>query len=264
MWEQAIRTYTYFDFLERGKPARAELQTYLRGRLRTAFDRLGWDRRPGEPVDDGLLRVRLIRVLGDLGDQDILAEAGRRFEAFVRQPASLRPALRETVLRLVGRHADRATYDVLLSLARGTTNTEERSRTYSALAGALDPGLAAETLRIARSDELPPNLAGSLIWGVASGGEQPALAWAFVKDNLDALIARHGVAYRDNALAYLLANSSDPAHAAELAAFAPVQQTAGGRVSAARAADDILTHADIATRQLPAIEDWIRSRPAKP
>lgn len=262
VWEQLIRTYTYLDFLERERPERPALQAYLRGRLRPVFDRLGWDRKPGEPVDDGMLRTRVIRVLGEFGDALILEEARRRFAAFVKDPASLRPALREPVFRLVGRDADRATYDALLALARKTTSTEERGRYYSALAGARDPKLAQETLRIALSDELPPNLAGTLIWSVASSGEQPALAWSFIKENLEALVARHGVAYRDNQMPYVLTNSANPAYAAELKAFAPVLQTGGGRVNAARAEDDILTHADIVARQLPAIEEWIRRRAA--
>jgi aminopeptidase N len=262
VWEQAIRTYTYLDFLERGRPTRPALQAYLRGRLRPVFERLGWDRKQGEPIDDGLLRTRIIRVLGELGDEGVLAEARRRFATFQKDPASLRPALRDPVFRLAGRDADRATYDALLALARKATNTEERSRYYTALAGARDPALAQETLRIALSDELPPNLAGGLIWTVASGGEQTALAWSFIKANLDALVARHGVDYRDNQIPYLLTNSADPATAAELRAFTPVLQTGGGRVNAARAEDDILTHADIVARQLPAIETWIRRRAA--
>jgi aminopeptidase N len=210
----------------------------------------------------GLLRTRVIRVLGELGDEGILAEARRRFAAFQQDPASLRPALRDPVFRLVGRDADRATYDALLALARKATNTEERSRYYTALASARDSNLAQDTLRIALSDELPPNLAGGLIWTVASDGEQTSLAWSFIKENLAALVARHGVDYRDNQIPYLLTNSADPASAAELRNFTPVLQTGGGRVNAARAEDNILTHADIVARQLPAIEDWIRRRVA--
>jgi aminopeptidase N len=262
VWEQVLRTYTYLDFLERGRPARPALQAYLRGRLRPVFERLGWDRNQGEPVDDNLLRTRVIRVLGELGDESVLAEARSRFAAFQKDPASLPPALREPVFRLVGRDADRATYDALLALARKTTSTEERSRYYTALAGARDPALAQETLRIALSNELPPNLAGGLIWTVASNGEQPALAWSFIKENLDALVARHGVAYRDNQMPYVLTNSIDPAFAAELRTFAPLLQTGGGRVNVERAEDSILTNADIAARQLPPIEDWIRRRTA--
>jgi hypothetical protein len=47
-------------------------------------------------------------------------------------PTSLPTALRETVTGLAGRYADRATYDTLLALGRGTTNGDERVRYYMA------------------------------------------------------------------------------------------------------------------------------------
>ena len=60
-------------------------QAYARAKLRPIFDRLGWDPVGRESDDGALLRPRLIRVLGELGDEEILAEAKRRF---ARLPAS--------------------------------------------------------------------------------------------------------------------------------------------------------------------------------
>ena len=153
---------------------------------------LGWDAAPSEPADHTLLRARLIGVLGAFGDDAIVAEARRRFALFVKDPASLSTELRGTVTSLVGRHADRATYDTLLALARKTTNTDERVRYYSAAASARDPELARATLAIALTDELPPSLVGSLISQVASQGEHRDLAWSFVKENLAALARTSG------------------------------------------------------------------------
>ena len=168
-------------------------------------------------------------MLGDLGDETILAEAKRRFAAFVKDPASLRIGLREPVMHLAGRMADRTSYDFLQTQARTTTNTRERVRYYSALAAALDPFLAKETLAIALTDEVPTNLVGALVFGVASAGEHPDLAWAFVQENFAALASRQGPFFRDSFAANLLTNFSDRARAGELARFAPAQETAGGR-----------------------------------
>src|SRR5437588_809865 len=79
---------------------------------------------------------------GDFGDAEILREARRRFTAFLAQPASLRPGLRATVVRLAGRGADPATYESLLAYARRTLNTAERQDAYHALASARDARLA--------------------------------------------------------------------------------------------------------------------------
>src|SRR5262249_33031353 len=147
--DQVIRTLTRVYQLERGRPGQAAFAAYARGTLRPMFDRVGWQAVDGEPADRALLRARLIRTLGDFGDEAVLAEAKRRFNAFLQDATSLPPNLRDSVTHLVGRGADRATYQILLDLGRKSTSTEERVRYYSALAGAVDPALARETLAIA-------------------------------------------------------------------------------------------------------------------
>jgi aminopeptidase N len=55
-------------------------------------------------------------------------------------------------------------------------------------------------------------------------------------------------------------NFSDADRAAELASFAPVHATSGGKVVAARAQEAILIDAEFKARALPAIDDWIKRR----
>src|SRR5207302_6741029 len=105
---------------------RPALRSYARAKLRPVFDRLGWDAAGADGNDDALLRARLIRVLGELGDPQIIVEAKRRFDAFLHDPAALRPALRDTVTHLIGVTAGRSHYDTLLALARESTDTNER------------------------------------------------------------------------------------------------------------------------------------------
>jgi|KBSMisStandDraft_5_1062788.scaffolds.fasta_scaffold552406_2 hypothetical protein len=72
----------------------------MRAKLHPLFDRLGWEP-AGREAGDGP-RSSVIRVLGELGDEEILAEARRRFAAFLKNPQSLRPELCESVIHLVG------------------------------------------------------------------------------------------------------------------------------------------------------------------
>jgi len=262
--EQIVRALTRIDHLEWNRPERAALQAYGRAVLRPVFDRIGWDAAPSEPADRTLLRARLIGVLGTFGDDAIMAEARRRFALFVKDPTSLPTELRGTVTNLVGRHADRATYDTLLALARKTTNTDERVRYFSAAASARDPELARSTLAIALTDELPASLVGSLITQVAAQGEQRELAWSFVKENLATLAVRQGPAFQNTFPANLMANFTDAAHAAELAGFAPAHATSGGRIVAARSYERIMTDADFSAQQLPAVDEWLKRRMARP
>jgi aminopeptidase N len=260
VWEQVIRTFSRLDHLAHGRPERATLQSYARAKLRPVFDRLGWDAARPDADDRALLRARLIRVLGELGDREVLAEARRRFEAFRRDPAALEPALRDVVTHLVGLTADRATYDALVALARATTSTTERVRYFSAAAGARDPALAGATLALTLTDELPASLAAGVINTVAASGEQAELAWAFMQQNFAALAARQGPLFRTTFVSNFMTSFSDAARADELAGFAPVQATSGGRIVAARAQEAIMIAADVKARVLPAVDDWIKRR----
>jgi aminopeptidase N len=260
VWELLTRTFGRLDFLARDRAERPALRAYARGKLRAAFNRLGWDPRGRESDDAALMRTRLIRALGDLGDEEILAEAKRRFAAFLENPAALRPALRETVTHLVGITADRATYDTLIALARKTTNTNERLRYYSAAASARNAELARASLALTLTDELPNSVVGSLINTVASAGEQPDIALAFVRENFQALASKQGPSFRNYFVSNFMTNFSDAAHAAELGSFEPVHATTGGKMVAARAEDAIMISADLKARALPAIDEWIKKR----
>ena len=161
--------------------------------MQPAFDRLGCDATPAESADHALLRARLIGALGEFDDEAIVARAQRRFALFVKDPdIAARPTFAAPSPILSAGHADRATYDILLALARKTTNTDERVRYYSAAASARDPALAGETLAIALTDELPSSFVGTLISEVAGQGEHPDLAWSFVQANFAALAAAAG------------------------------------------------------------------------
>jgi aminopeptidase N len=258
VWDQAIGSLTTLDRLARDRAERPALQGYARARLRPLFDRLGWDGSGSGDDENTLLRASLISALGQFGDEDILAEARRRFAAFLQNPQSLPNALRDPVTHLVGIGADRASYDTLLALARKSTVTNERLRYYYAAASARDATLARATLALTLTNELPNAIVGGLINTVASSGEQPDLAWEFVQMNFYALSAKQGPSFRDAFIATFMTNFSDDAHAAELKNFAPAQETSGGRVITARALETIAISADLKTRALPAVNAWIK------
>jgi aminopeptidase N len=224
------------------------------------FDRLGWDGAGAPDDDEALLRASLIRALGEFGDEDIIAEAKRRFERFRQDPNSLSAALRDPVMHVVGISADKPTYEALLALARKATATNERLRYYFALASARDPVLAREALALTLTDELPNTIVSGVISTVASSSEQPELAWDFVQKHYDPLLAKLGPSFHDSFIPNLMTNFNDGAHIAELLQFAPAQATSGGKVMTGRAVETIAIAVDLKTRALPAVEAWIKQQ----
>ena len=262
--DQLVASIARVHKLERGRPGRAAFQAYARALLRPIFERIGWQGPDGEPVERALMRARLLSALGDLGDDAVIAEAKRRFEAFLKEPASLPSALRDPVLHLVGREADRATYETLHGLGRKSKIMSERTLYYSALASALDPALARETLAVTLTDEIPNEMARRLIFSVASQGEHAGLAVEFVKRHFETLADKFGSSFRATSMSSLMANFSDPARAEELKQFAPAYETSDGRTEAERTRERILADAEFVTRQIPAIDEWVRQHKVTP
>ena len=111
------------------------------------------------------------------------------------------------------------------------------------------------------TDELPPNIVGSMINAVASAGEQPELAWDFVQKNFAALGGKQGPSFRNYFVANFMTNFSDAERAAELARLRAGACDLGRQASsAARAEETIMIDAELKARALPAIDAWLKRR----
>src|SRR5437588_2780135 len=170
--EQIIHVFDFINRLLAAESKREEFQKYARSILRPSFDEVGWEPKSGEPVKIALLRASLIKTLGDLNDKEIVAGCRERFQKYLSDPTSIAPDLRPAVLAVVGRYADETTWNKLHELGLKTTSIEEKQNYYDALAGTVDPKLAARTLEISLGDELPTSRATYLVGKVGRQSEQ--------------------------------------------------------------------------------------------
>jgi aminopeptidase N len=92
VYDQIINTLAFINRLLAGDPARPRFQQYARAILRPAFDRVGWDAKPGESSNMMILRGCLIRGLGLLNDSDVIAGCRSRFDGFPADPTTVPPA----------------------------------------------------------------------------------------------------------------------------------------------------------------------------
>ena len=255
VWQAVIGSLGTIQGLERGQPGEKAFATWRALKLRDQFARLGWDEIPGEPSNDGLLRSQVLNVLGQDGDAAVLAEARAWFAKFLKEPSSLAGNLRGTVFLIVGRHADAATWETLLGLAKAATGLEDQRRYYAALQASNDPALAKRTLALALDKDTPTAAAARIVSGVA--GRHPALAWDFAREHADELLAKVTFFQRNLYFPSIAGAFSDAARADELVAFVAKKLPPEAGVEAARTADNIRFRAALKTRILPAVDAWI-------
>jgi len=125
------------------------------------------------------------------------------------------------------------------------------------MAAALRPELAKRTLPLSLTDEMPASQAVSLVAWVATGGEQPEIAWNFAQTNrekLDAKLSAMGVV---RFVPYLMRGFSDARRATELETYAQKYMPAGAKSEVQKAAEQIRFNADLKARIVPEIRKWL-------
>ena len=264
VWTQVLGGLASIDLIQRGQPGRRAYQAWAVTRLAPQLARLGWNPHPSESPLDRTLRAELIGALGRYGDQAVIKECYARFDAFVRDPATLPGDLREPVLAVVGRYATRPVFDQLHALARAATTTEEKRRFYNAMQSALDPALARETLELSLGDEMSTTEAVGNPSRVALQSEQTALAWNFTRENLPALMAKVTFFGRNTYLPRIATAFTDAPRAEELMDLVRAKLPPGALAEADKGADLIRHNAAVKARELAHIDTWIKTRISLP
>ncbi len=259
VWTDTVAHLQRLDRALIGSPLRARFDAFAAGLIRPEAARLGWEAKPGEPFVDLLLRSQLIAALGALQDPATLAEAHRRFDAFVQNPGSLSPDLRGPVLTMVGHTADQATYDTLKRLGIAATSTEEKLRYFIALAGAEDPKLVAESVAFAEAGEVPNGRITPYLAMISRNSEHPELVYKLTEPRIPALATRvpPGGPGSTGLLAAAASGSSDPALAATLLSAASSQSSLGAKIFAGRIADAIQSAAEFRVMVLAQLPAWL-------
>ncbi len=182
-WNRIVNSLTAIEIFERGTSGYGAYLAYARSVIKPLGTDLGWDARPHETPDVGDLRRNVLLHLGIWGDSEVIAEARKRFAAYLSDHAAIPVDDQELVFQIVAVNADAATFDQLHALATSTKNETELRRIDTALMLVRDDALAQRALAIALSNEIPPQAAELRIELVgALGFEHPTLAWNAYRD----------------------------------------------------------------------------------
>ncbi|MCH7608113.1 MAG: M1 family metallopeptidase [Chloroflexi bacterium] len=192
VWGDLAANLRGFEGLLLDQPYLDAYQTFARGVFATIAGTVGWDAGPGEEHLDALRRSTVLGQYGGYGDPGTLAEAQKRFEAYLAEPASLHPDLRGVVVGLVAQEGGRETYDTLWRLEKEAQLHEEKMRLLGALTRFKDPALLGDLLARSLGDEVRSQDAMAVIVQTAGNRHGRDLAWAFVQDNWGELDRRYG------------------------------------------------------------------------
>jgi aminopeptidase N len=243
------------DFYYEGLPGRSAYRAFARGRLNPVLARLGWDVHPGEPDNDAVLRATILTTLGDFDDAAVIAEARRRFAAYLINPDTLSGSTRVTVLKIVASNADPSTWHQIHSLAKAATSPTDKSRLYALLGASHDLALADKALMLALSDEPPATVGPVIIERVSYVFPEHALDFALA--NRVAIEGMVGPNMRWRFFAQLAERARAVATAEKLAAYAEAYVPATARGDVTKAIAAIRYRAKVIATRLPDIDQWL-------
>lgn len=257
---QAADTFGRIDRLFGDFEGNGAWRAFARDGLEPALRQVGWTARPGEPENVALLREELIETLGQLGDEAVIAEARSRFARAPQAPEALPASIRASVLRVVARHADAATWSEILARAKSEPEPIQKRRYFAALGRPADPVLAERALKASLSGEIPPAYAAQVISVVSI--EHPGLAFDFGVANETAVLDLIEASSRWAYLPSLADGSYDRSLAVKVRDYAERSIPREARKTADEVVARIDSRAAVRARVVPEIFAWLNRRTA--
>jgi len=257
IWGDIAGDLSGVDGYYEGDAARqAAFRKFAIAKLAPVFARVGWEPKEGEADPVKILRTEQIGTLGNLGDPAVLKEAQRRFDAQGKDPKAMPPALRRTILGVVARNADAATWDRLHAMAKAEKTPLVKDQLYTLLSIGRDKALAQKTLDLALTDEPGATNSASMISVVSS--QHPELAFDFAVAHKAEVDKKVDSSASSRYYPQLASRSLNPAMVGKVKAYAEKYLAAGSRRDADTAVANIEYRIKVKNERMPAIDAWLK------
>jgi aminopeptidase N len=251
VWEAILDQLRTLDQVTETIGENAAVRRFAISLLKSKLSELGWDEKANEKSEEQSLRAELAAELARIGDEESIANARALFDRYLSDEASVNPAMVDLALATAGRYADQATYEKLTHRLLSTESHEERKRLIKALELVKDPRLAARTLALALSPQLPINLRSRIVPQVGRGHRE--LAWAFAVEHGGQLVQSLDALERNRAFIDIMYESSKAEDADRMEDYMQRNFGQDALVAAQRVGAGIRIRAALKARLLPQI-----------
>jgi aminopeptidase N len=256
VWGEAADQMRRMHRMFENDPVRqVQFDAFAVTKLSPVFMSLGWEPRQNDSHSSKQLREKLITSLSVLGDMSVISEARRRYAALDTNPNAMPAAMRRTILSVVARHADEATWDKLHADAKTETTPLIKEMLYGLLASANASLLAQKALDLALTDEVGETNSASMVSRVSE--LHPELAFDFALANLDLMNKKVDSNSRSRYFPDLASKSSKVHMIAKIKAYAKIYLAAESRRSADEAVAEIGSRIVKRKHVLPSLSGWL-------
>jgi aminopeptidase N len=160
-----------------------DLQRFIAKVAQNQYQRLGWQRKPGEPYFDELLRPTMIGLMAYSEVPEAVDKLLAMFDV-AKQPEDIKmPEIRDIVYAVAVRQTGRPAYNKVMGWFKNAQSAEERVNLIGGLASMHDPKLAEELTQLFTTKLVrPQDLAYFFVNSIRNQYSRPA-AWRWMVNN---------------------------------------------------------------------------------
>jgi len=160
-----------------------EIREYAINYFRKILSNLGWIPKKSDKHTDAFLRGVSIFVLGKFGDDLIIEQAEIKFKAFLKNPSTLHPDIREAIFSLVAWNGNAKTHSQFITLYKKAKTMEEKLRFLGAMCNFRNEKLLIKTLQFSQTSEVRSQNMQLPIMKIASNPYGKNILWPWLKKN---------------------------------------------------------------------------------
>jgi aminopeptidase N len=184
IWSQILSTLANVKSVFGDVPDVSEgLKKFTVKLIGQATKKIGWEFAPNEDHLKGMLRSVLISQAGGSGDSEVIAEAQRRFKAFVSSsdPSAIHPSLRLSIFRIAIRNGGKDEYEAVKKFYTTTTSVDGKEIALQSMGSVSTAELAKEFLDFSFSPAVAVQDKHSPAIALAANAGQRGVIWDYVK-----------------------------------------------------------------------------------
>uniref|UniRef100_A0A6A7G5G9 Aminopeptidase n=3 Tax=Hirondellea gigas TaxID=1518452 RepID=A0A6A7G5G9_9CRUS len=230
------------------------------------YRQLGFEEKEGEPVSITKLRTMVLSALSR--HPDVIAEARKRFKAFIQDPEKnkIPGDRRGLIYSLAVKYDGEEAYNAVLDLYDKTPLQQEKQRCMSALAKATDPKLLDRTLEWSLSADVRPNTAYVPVITVARTSYSYQTGWLFVLENWQRFYDKFPTGMKDvlgHVVLAFASNFTSMKNSDEIRDFFEKNPFSEGKTKIAQALELITVNSERLQREKEPIERWLNDWKSK-
>jgi len=184
VWSEVLSTLGKIrSVFSADKDASEGLRNFTLKLVSAATDKIGWDFAPGDDYLKGQLRALLLQQAGLAGHEQVVAEAQKRFKAFVEgDKKAIHPSLRGAVYRIAVKNGGKDAYEAVLHEYKTTSSIDGKEICLHSLGQVQSADLAKAYLSFAFSGGVGLQDIHSVASSLGANNKVNEVLWTFIKD----------------------------------------------------------------------------------